>query len=228
MFKFSNNIEDVLEDTEHGEKYLLNELEDKKESRDYFNRIKSDKLRGIYDKNFDKITDEQEYCKSSYVDINDSIHNLIKCKKLIGKINSVLMESKKILNTKKMGNLQGVVRTSILDNRDYFEPLISPNNKDTPEEIAYKERIQQTLDVIADEDIGDDESDNELGVGPSISNEHIWNDEEDDPLYGTRGWVSRGPPDAHGIKKPRSKKNQTKKRKRKTIKRSKKSKSKKT
>jgi hypothetical protein len=225
MFGFSSDIKDTLRSTTQYERYLMGVLEKKGKRRDYFNRIKSDTLRGIYDKNFDEITDEQEYCKSSYVDINNSIQNLIKCKKLIGKINNVLLDSKKILNTKKMGNLKGVVRTSILDNREHFEDLISPNNKDTPEEIAYKERIQDTLRLIGEEDVGDDDDENEFGVGPSISNEDSWNDEEDDPLYGTRGWVSRGPPDAHGIKKTRSKKNQTKKRK--TIKRSKKSKYKK-
>jgi hypothetical protein len=225
MLKFSNNIKDELEDTEQAEKYLLDVLKNKNEKRDYFNRITSDKAHRIYNKTFDDLTDEQEYCKSSYVDINDTIHNLIKCKKLVGKINGVLMESKKIINSKKTSKFQGMIRSSILDNRDYFEPLISPNVKDTPTEIEYKERIQDTLRLIGDEDIGDDDEEEDLGVGPSINenaNEDIWNDEEDDPLYGTRGWVSRGPPVAHGIKKTRSNKNKMKKSK--TIKRTKKSK----
>ena len=227
MLKFSNNIKDELEDTKQAEKYLLDVLKNKNEKRDYFNRITSDKAHRIYNKTFDDLTDEQEYCKSSYVDINDTIHNLIKCKKLVGKINGVLMESKKIINSKKTSKFQGMIRSSILDNRDHFEPLISPNVKDTSSEIKYKERIQDTLRLIGEEDIGDDDDDedeNEFGVGPSIdenSNEDSWNDEEDDPLYGTRGWVSRGPPVAHGTKKTRSNKNKTKKRK---IKRTKKSK----
>ena len=233
MLKFSNNIKDVSEDTEQAEKYLLDVLKNKNERRDYFNRITSDKAHRIYNKTFDDLTDEQAYCKSSYMDINDTIHKLIKCKKLVGKINGVLMESKKIINAKKVAKFQSMIRSSILDNRDHFEPLISPNVKDTSSEIKYKERIQDTLRLIGEEDIGDDDDDedeNEFGVGPSIDendNEDSWNDEEDDPLYGTRGWVSRGPPVAHGTKKTRSNKNQTKKskmKKSKTIKRTKKSK----
>ena len=192
MLRFSKNIKDDLEDTEHSEKYLLDVLKNKNERRDYFNRITSDKAHRIYNKTFDDLTDEQEYCKSSYVDINDTIHNLIKCKKLVGKINGVLMESKKIINAKKTAKFQGMIRSSILDNRDHF---------------------------------GDDDDEEDLGVGPSIdenANEGSWNDEEDDPLYGTRGWVSRGPPVAHGIKKTRSNNNKMKKSK--TIKRTKKSK----
>ena len=212
MLRFSKNIKDDLEDTEHSEKYLLDVLKNKNEKLDYFNRITSDKAHRIYNKTFDDLTDEQEYCKSSYVDINDTIHNLIKFKKLVGKINGVLMESKKIINSKKTAKFQGMIRSSILDNRDHFGPLISPNVKDTSSEIKYKERIQDTLRLIGEEDIGDDdesESDNDLGVGPPIDEYN----EEDDPLYGTSTFQSRF---GRGLKKTKTKRNKTKTKRKKT------------
>ena len=188
--------------------------------RDYLSKKSSDQISGAYNDYFDELTSVQEKCRTAYTNINDSKQHLTKCKELVVEINKVLMETKKIINEKKVGTLLGRTRTSILDNRPYFSKDIDYKKQDLDKKSDTKNQteakrlrrennypIRDVIDNAFREDPGnyDDEyTDEEAYTGEADASI------EDDPLFGTHTFPQHL---MEGGKKKKTRKKKTRKKK---------------
>ena len=149
--------------------YLENVLKKVSNKRSYINRTTSDRLSVLYNGFFDDFENTQEKCRRASINITSSIEHLTHIEELIMKINRTIEESKATLNNKKVATLQGLVRTSILDNRPYFDNLVNidykekdiENKQDSKNKKKRKTRrrkknytIKDILDRIGNEDPG--------------------------------------------------------------------------
>jgi hypothetical protein len=151
----------------------------------YISNTTADKLSNYQNEFFNEITDIQEKCRETYTNINNSKQQLTNCKKQVIEINKVLLESKKKLNQKKNNTLQGITRTSILNNEEIFRPQIDDRPEDTEEEKKGKDRIGTVLKQIGNDESGDDTEFYE-------DDENEDSDSDSDPLYGTHNFPRRG------------------------------------
>lgn len=149
--------------------YLENVLKKVSNKRSYINRTTSDRLSVLYNGFFDDFENTQEKCRRASINITSSIEHLTQIEELIMEINRTIEESKTILNHKKIATLQGLVRTSILDNRPYFDNLVNidytekdiENEQDSKNKKKRKTRrrkknytIKDILDRIGNADPG--------------------------------------------------------------------------
>lgn len=152
---------------------------------DYISRTTADKLSNYHNIFFNEMTDIQEKCRETYTNINNSKQQLTNCKKLVIEINKVLLKSKKKLNQKKINTMQGLIRTTILNNEELFRPQIDYRPEDTEEEKEEKDRIRTVLQQIENEDLGDDTDFNDV-------DENEYYDSDSDPLHGTHNFPQDG------------------------------------
>ena len=110
--------------------YLENVLKKVTKQHDYISRTTSDRLSVYYNYFFDDFERTQEKCRRASINITRSIEHLTEIRDLIIKINMTIEASKYILNNKRVATLQSLVRTSILDNRPYFDNLVNIDYKE--------------------------------------------------------------------------------------------------
>ena len=149
--------------------YLENVLKKVTKQHDYISITSSDRLSVYYNYFFDDFEKTQEKCRRASINITRSIEHLTEIRDLIIKINMTIEASKYILNNKRVVTLQDRVRTSILDNRPYFDNLVNidykekdiENKQDSKNKKKRKTRrrkknytIKDILDRIGNEDPG--------------------------------------------------------------------------
>ena len=147
--------------------YLENVLKKVSNKRNYISRTTSDRLSVLYNGFFDDFENTQEKCRLASINITSSIKHLTQIEELITEINKTIEESKDTLNNKKVATLQGLIRTSILDNPQDYGKLIDYKEKDVENEQDSKNKkkrktrrrkknytIKDILERIGNEDPG--------------------------------------------------------------------------
>ena len=188
---------------ESQEQELIRTLFELKNINAYISKTSADRLNSLYDSFFNVMDHIQEKCITTDTNINYSKQQLEKCKDLVIEINKVLINSKKILTNKgRVNTLQGLIRTSILDNPETFRDQIDYKPGDIEEEgdtedekEAKRERRENNypeadiyhnvLDQIGEEGHGDT-ADYDKYVDYVNGREYDpRNDPRNDPLFGT-------------------------------------------
>jgi hypothetical protein len=161
--------------------------------RDFLSKKSSDQLSGTYNDDFNELTSIQDKCRTAFTNINDAKQRLTQCNKQIIKINKVLLETKQILNSKKVGTMLGRTRTHILDNRPYYSKDIDYKKQDRDKKSDTKnqreaKRIRRETeypirDIIDNAFREDPENYDEFIEEAEAEEEYDPFDE--DPLFGT-------------------------------------------
>ena len=175
--------------------YLENVLKKVSNKRSYINRTTSDRLSVLYNGFFDDFENTQEKCRRASINITSSIEHLTQIEELIMEINRTIEESKGTLNNKKVATLQDLVRTSILDNRPYFDNLVDidykekdiENEQDSKNKKRRKARRRKKNYTIGDilERIGNADPGTVDGYFEEGEDEKEYDPYDYDPLWGT-------------------------------------------